>query len=176
MADIVDDPVATLNGYERSCLFLNRPEQPLLDVAWLSGCDLVEDGRGLGIADFDHDGDLDLVVQNFLTPTKLLINSGSTGNWIALDLVGTVSNPDAIGARIRLEHDGRTQTREIVCGAGYLSMQSLVAHFGLGTTEKIDRIEIFWPSGTRQELKGIRANQRLRIVEPHDASVARGEP
>lgn len=115
-------------------------------------------------------------MQNFLTPTKLLVNSGSTGNWIALKLVGTVSNPDAIGAKIRLEHDGQTQTREIVCGAGYLSMQSLVAHFGLGTTEKIERIVILWPSGTRQELEGVRANQRLRIVEPRGRSVVRGEP
>lgn len=192
--DIADDPQATLNGYERNCLFHHRADGRFVDVAHLAGADLVDDGRALGVADFDQDGDLDLVVQNYRQPTRLLIQEGKPGgagegdNWLEVELTGTRSNRDAVGARVRILHGAegaparpRVQVREVACGAGYLAQQSFVLHFGLGDDRTVDRIEVLWPSGARQELRSVAANQRLSIVEPlgdrtSGGEVARREP
>jgi len=160
-----------------------------IDVAFLSGIDFIEDGRAVGISDFDADGDLDLVVQNYRARTRLLIHQGFEGgsseggsfengghNWLQVKLVGTRSHRDAIGARIRVRVGDHVQTRQIVCGSGYLSTQSLTAHFGLAGATEVDEIEIRWPSGQTQSIERVAANQRLRIVESDDTRVAQNRP
>jgi hypothetical protein len=81
-------------------------------------------------------------------------------------LIGTISNRDAIGARVRLTAGGRTQTRLRVSSSGYLSQSDPRLHFGLGAAARIDRIEIRWPSGKLQTLENQRPNQIITVTEP----------
>lgn len=131
---------------------------------------------GVGLADFDKDGFLDiypskgqtsvidlpnLLYRNTLTPS-------SSRHWVELKLIGTTSNRSAIGARIKVvtTSPNRTQIREISARTGYGSMNSLLAHFGLGTATSISQIEIKWPSGIIQTLNNIsKIDQILTIVE-----------
>jgi hypothetical protein len=88
------------------------------------------------------------------------------GNWVLLKLVGTKSNRSAIGARVRLTAGGTVQTEEVRSGGGYASQSDLRLHFGLGSAEKIDKVEIFWPSGVHEERTGLAVNRIHTLIEP----------
>ncbi len=106
-------------------------------------------GRGVAFADFENRGSLDVLVANNGNPPSLLRNSADHGNhFINLKLVGTKSNRDAMGARVKLLAGGVNQVREISGGGSYLSQSDLRAHFGVGSQTSIDTIEIAWPGGT----------------------------
>src|SRR2546422_11707103 len=92
----------SLNGNERNILFRSNRDGTFTDVGWVNGADRVEDGRGLSIFDYDRDGQLDMALRNFRQPAQLLHNRGEDGHWLELKLIGTRSNRDAVGARIRL--------------------------------------------------------------------------
>jgi hypothetical protein len=127
-------------------------------------------GRGVAFADFDNDGFPDLVVANNGDPPLLLHNSASNGNhFLNFKLVGTKSNRDAMGARIRVKAGGLSQIREIAGGGSYLSQSDLRAHFGLGSAKVADTVEVSWPSGQRQLFKNVAADKFYRIEEGHDA-------
>src|SRR5439155_6499935 len=91
----------SLNGYERNCLFRNNGDGTFTDVAFVNDADRIEDGRGLSIFDYDGDGRLDLLLRNYRQPAQLLHNERPPRHWIEIRLVGTRSNRDAVGARIR---------------------------------------------------------------------------
>lgn len=165
-----------MNGYERNALFHGRGEAGFASVAYLCGADRVEDGRSVGVSDLDSDGDLDLVLQNYNMESCLLINQHQTGNWLRLRLHGVVSNRDAIGSRVLIRHGERRQTREVQCGSGYLACQTLAVHFGLGDSSRIDRLDIYWPSGRHQVLEDIGVNQQLELVEPSNHAEALTNP
>jgi hypothetical protein len=154
-----------LNGREHKCLFRNNGDGTFTDVSHVNGADLIEDGRGLSVFDYDRDGQLDLLLRNYRQPAELLHNRGGTGQWLELKLVGTTSNRDAVGARITVVNGTRRQLREVSCGSGYLSNHSLVQHFGLGAATEAERIEIQWPSGATTLRYHVPANQRLTITE-----------
>ncbi len=135
-------------------------------MGYLTGSDGVEDGRGMGFLDADQDGDLDIAINNYLQPARLLINQAPRENhWIRFRLQGTRSNRSAIGARVVLEHGARRQVREVTSTAGYLSGQSLTLHFGLGLDREVDRVTVRWPSGTVEELRNLRADQMVLLIE-----------
>ncbi len=161
----------SFNGRENNVLFRNLggelPE--LVDVGYVAGADRIEDGRGVGIIDIDADGDLDLVVQNAERPTVLLVNDGGAGHWLELRLRGTRSNRDAIGARVELFSGGRSQMRELSSTGGYISGRSLLCHFGLGNSERVDQLVVHWPRGGSTVLRDVAADQCLTIVEPVQA-------
>ena len=124
-------------------------------------------GRGSAFGDYDDDGDLDIALVNNGRPAALLQNGGGNlNNWLLVELEGTRSNRDGIGAQLRLTAGGLTRFREVKSGSGYLSSSQLSSHFGLGVSAVVDRLEIRWPSGTHQVLEAIAANRRLRVVEP----------
>jgi hypothetical protein len=141
------------------------------EVGYLANADRIEDGRSAVACDIDRDGDQDLLVQSFLGPTTVLINKGPTGNWLQVQLRGTDSNRDAIGARVEVAVGSNRQIREVATTNGYLAGQSLVVHFGLGDVGVIDELLVSWPSGAQTKLENVRANQRLQIGEGSGESV-----
>jgi len=122
--------------------------------------------HGLATADFDLDGDLDAFLFQLDQPSALLRNDGEKGAWIKVDLEGTASNRDAVGARVTLEAGGRTITRALLAGGSYLSQDDHVLHFGLGGASLIDRLVIEWPSGAREELRNLSVNATVALAEP----------
>ncbi len=152
-------------------LFHNDGHGKFIDVTKTSGdgFSTLYVGRGVAFADFDNDGFLDVVVANNGDPPLLLHNSGGNGNhFVSFKLVGTKSNRDAMGARLKLTAGGMTQIREIAGGGSYLSQSDLRAHFGLGSTAKIDKLEITWPSGVQQTFRELPADQFYSIQEGKD--------
>ena len=123
-------------------------------------------GRGAAFADFDNDGNMDIVVANAGDPPLLLHNGGGTGNhFVNFKLVGTRSNRDGMGARIRLTAGGVSQIREIAGGGSYLSQSDLRAHFGLGKHAKADTVEVSWPSGAHQVFHDVEPDKFYVIEE-----------
>ncbi|HEX8634193.1 MAG TPA: CRTAC1 family protein [Pyrinomonadaceae bacterium] len=152
------------NGYEHNCLFANVGGGQFMDVARPTGSDCVKDSRGVAVADFNGDGRLDMVINNNNeTPMLYLNNLRRSGNAVELKLVGTRSNRDAIGARVRLTAGGKTMMRQVEAGSGYASESMLPVHFGLGGADKIEAVEINWPSGLVQRIEGERLNAALGV-------------
>jgi hypothetical protein len=126
-------------------------------------------GRGVAFADFDNDGFLDIVVGNNGDPPLLLHNSGGNGNhFVNFRLMGTKSNRDAMGARVRIVAGGLSQIREIAGGGSYLSQSDLRANFGLGKATRVETVEIRWPSGLKQVFHDVEADKFYLVVEGKD--------
>jgi hypothetical protein len=126
----------------------------------------VRSSRGAATGDFDNDGRLDIVTNNFNDQPYFFKNRLPRQNYVAFRLRGTRSNRDAIGAVLRLYQGGRIMSRQVLGACGYLSQSSRVLHFGLGNKPEIDRVEIHWPSGVWQRLDAVAANRLHDIVEP----------
>ncbi|MCB1037070.1 MAG: CRTAC1 family protein, partial [Acidobacteria bacterium] len=120
--------------------------------------------------DADGDGDLDIVANEFNSEPQVLLSSLSDAkkiHYLEVRLVGTRSNRDGLGARVRVVAGDRTLTQIQDGKSGYLSQSSVPLYFGLGAATKADRVEIDWPSGAHQVIKdGIPVNGRLEVVEP----------
>ena len=130
---------------------------------------LADVSRGATFADYDLDGDIDIVVTNSNTAPRLLRNNGGNRqNWLQIRLTATKGSPDAIGTRVKITTAKLTQTREVRSGDGYLSQQDLTLHFGIGDYEQVDSIEVRWQSGTKQILGSVSANQMLFLEENAD--------
>jgi len=123
--------------------------------------------RGLATGDFDNDGDLDFFVLNIDQPSVLLRNDGGNrNNWITLQLIGTKSNRDGIGAKVTVRSGDFIQVAEKMSASSYLSQNDPRLHFGLGQRTMVDEVTIQWPSGRTQKLKEVKANQFLKVIEP----------
>ena len=121
--------------------------------------------RGVAFGDFDNDGDLDILIMNMNEPPSLLRNDVTgTGHWLKVKLVGTKSNASAIGALVTVVNGGRKQVQSVLASSGYLSCNDRRLHFGLGSAASAD-LEIVWPNGFREELKGVSADQLLTVRE-----------
>jgi hypothetical protein len=121
--------------------------------------------RGVAFGDFDNDGDLDILIMNMNEPPSLLRNDVTgTGHWLKVKLVGTKSNVSAIGAVVTAVYGGRKQVQSVLASSGYLSCNDRRLHFGLGSAANAD-LEIAWPNGLREELKGVSANQVVTVRE-----------
>src|SRR5262249_35697825 len=118
------------------------------------------------VADFDNDGRLDLMVNNFNDRPYYFRNQFPKRNYVAFRLTGTKSNRDAIGAVVRLHAGGQVLTRLVSPAGGYLTQGSKVVHFGMGDRAKADKVEITWPSGKVQVLEGVELNKRHDVTEP----------
>jgi hypothetical protein len=124
-------------------------------------------GRGACFGDYDNDGDLDAYIVNLNDRGVLLRNNkGNRNNWIEIKLRGTKSNRDGIGAKIKVQTGGKTQTAQKISTTGYLSQNDPRMHFGIGKNQRADKIEIRWPSGKTQVLENIEANRIITITEP----------
>ncbi|MGO4885007.1 MAG: CRTAC1 family protein [Bryobacteraceae bacterium] len=122
--------------------------------------------RGAAYADYDRDGDLDIVVTTNDGPAYLFRNDGGNRNhWISMRLVGRKSNRDGIGAVVRVTSKSGKQWNMVRSGSSYCSQSDLALTFGLGADAAVDAIEIDWPSGQKQKLGAVAANQFLTIDE-----------
>ncbi|MBI3683733.1 MAG: CRTAC1 family protein [Acidobacteria bacterium] len=124
--------------------------------------------RGAAVGDLDNDGLLDIAVACLDGAPVVIRNAGGNANhWIGLHLIGTASNRDGIGARIRLVTAGGLEQHRIVSAASsYLAANDKRAHFGLGADARVKLIEIQWPSGRTQTLEDVSADRYLRVKEP----------
>jgi enediyne biosynthesis protein E4 len=128
-------------------------------------------GRGLAIGDIDNDGRLDAVVTSNDGALYVLHNSTKTQNhWLTLELIGHRSNRDAIGGEVKLTTAKGSQWATVTTAGSYLSSSDKRVHFGLGAETVARSIEIRWPSGIRQTLKDVRADQFLKVEEPSGRS------
>jgi enediyne biosynthesis protein E4 len=122
--------------------------------------------RGAAYADIDHDGDLDVLVATNNGPAVLYRNDGGNRNhWLQLKLVGSKSNRDGVGAVVRLTSAGGTQMQMVHSGSSYCSSSDMALTFGLGKDPQAAAIEITWPSGTKQKLTNVVANQQMIVKE-----------
>jgi hypothetical protein len=121
--------------------------------------------RGAAYADYDHDGDLDLLISTNNGPAHLLRNDGGNRNhWLCVRLAGTKSNRDGIGAVVRVESAGGKQWNMVRSGSSYCSQSDLALTFGLGK-DTAANLEVTWPSGAQQRFQNVAANQRVLIDE-----------
>ena len=149
-------------------LFENQGDGNFKDVSTERSSYFEEEhvGRGACFGDYDNDGDIDVFIVNLEEPSVLLRNNkGNENNWISLLLVGDTSNRDGIGSRITLHAGGKKQYAQKMSSGGYLSTNDPRLHFGLGKNTVVDTIEIIWPSGKKQTLTNVKANQFLTIKE-----------
>ncbi|MSR84125.1 MAG: CRTAC1 family protein [Candidatus Latescibacteria bacterium] len=148
-------------------LLRNEEGRSFTDVSALAGPDMAvrNVGRAAVVADYDNDGDPDVLVTTEAGPPRLLRNDeGNRNHWLSVELVGKAPR-DALGARVAVEASGVRQVRERHSGGSYLSSQDPRLHFGLGANTHA-RVEVRWPGGQVQQLGEVAADQFLRLVEP----------
>jgi hypothetical protein len=169
------EQLRTEAGYaQRKLLYHNMHNSHFADVSEEAGPGISEPSasRGCAFGDFDNDGDIDFVI-NCVNDVPRLVRCDSTlkHNWIKVRTIGTKSNRSGIGARLRCvaqipgEAKPHSQIDEVRSGGGYFSQSDLRVHFGIGKAEKVDLLEIKWPSGAVDTLKDIKPNQVIYVKE-----------
>jgi tetratricopeptide (TPR) repeat protein len=157
----------TWSGFERNVFYLNNRDGTFSDVSGIVGLDSVEDGRAFALGDFDHDGQLEVVLKNRNGPQIRLFKNvmPDLGAAVSFCLIGKKSNPDAIGAAVTVETDLGHQTRLLQAGSGFLAQHSKELFFGLGAAKGTVKATIHWPSGLQQDLTDLLINHRVWIEE-----------
>ena len=168
----IDDTVRNIRGNvgyaQPPQLFLNDGHGKFADFAASAGggFDSPKVGRGLAYADFDRDGDQDLLITTNNGPAFLYRNDQLAGNHsVRVRLQGTKSNRDGIGAIVRVFYGGASQMRMVRAGSSYLSQSELPLTFGLGKSDTVDRMMVEWPSGRTEEFKNLKAGKAYDCIE-----------
>lgn len=156
--DYPEDPVLARNDGKGRFSDVARGSGDFFQRKWAA--------RGATWADFDNDGDVDLLVVDLDGPPHLLRNGGGTGHhWLTVDARVPGGKRTAVGARLVLTTGSKTQVREVTPVNGYLSQGDWRVHFGLGPAKKADRLEIRWPDGRTELLADVPADQILKVVQ-----------
>jgi enediyne biosynthesis protein E4 len=153
---------------EPPLLFRNLGSKKFENVSNSVGPDFTKPlvARGAIYGDFDHDGDLDVLLTSNNGPARLYRNDGGNKNkWISIRTVGTKSNRDGIGASVAVASASGKQWNVVRSGSSYASQSDLALVFGLGQDPVVTSIEVSWPSGTKQKFANVAANQFITIDE-----------
>jgi hypothetical protein len=163
----VDSLQAGARYQQRKLVFQNHKDGTFADVSNSVGpaVAIPQPSRGAAFGDLDNDGRIDVVVENIDGLPMILRNEdASLNHWITIQLLGTRSNRLALGAKVRVVAGALSQVDEVRSGGSYLSQNDLRLHFGLGSANKVDRLEIRWPSGATQTVQNL-ASDRFYIVK-----------
>jgi enediyne biosynthesis protein E4 len=166
------------NFQEPKILYRNNGNGTFTDVSAQagSGITMSTSARGLAVGDLWNNGQLSAVISNMNAHPSLLVNQIKSANhWIAFRTVGTKSNRDGIGARLTVTAGGRMRVDEVRSGSSYSSSSDMRVHFGLGQTEKIDFVEVRWPSGLLERFEGLKVDSIHELREGTGATVKAGK-
>lgn len=164
------------SGNEPNCAFLNTASSSgasgrFAQFSGLSGLNFPDDARGIGVVDWDEDGDLDLWISNRTGPRLRLMRnewsqSGNSNRFVAFQLRGARANRDAIGARVQVYLRGQPPLIQTLrAGDGFCSQSSKWLHFGLGVDPRIERVTVRWPGGMVEEFGSIEPGLRYSLLQ-----------
>lgn len=157
-------------------LFRNTGKGRFENVSQTSGPDMFRPvvGRGAAYADYDHDGDLDVLVTTNDGPAYLYRNDGGNANfWLSVTLEGSKNNRSALGTVVKVRSASGSQWQTVHSGSSYCSQSDLTLTFGLGTDAVAQSVEVFWPNGAKQSFANVKSNSRLRIHESSGVAPSR---
>lgn len=164
------------NGSENNFAYLNLDGNNFLEIGFVLGIDSIADGRSFVAFDFDHDGDQDLLVVNSNAPTQLFVNhwANNTGNnWLKIRLVGDEGRCP-IGATVKVHTENHIQAQTFSLSNSYLASYAGPLLFGVGTTRRVEAVEVLWPGGTSSRIEGIAVNQEIELRFPHSTRTEGG--
>lgn len=153
---------------EPKLLFLNQRDGTFKNISKLSGSaiQIPQVSRGVAFGDLFNDGRIDIVIENLKgQPMILRPEGGPENHWISFELEGTKSNRLALNARVKITAGNSTQMSEVLSGGSYLSQSDLRIHFGLGSMERVDKVEILWPSGMTEVATELAADHFYNVKE-----------
>jgi hypothetical protein len=163
--ELFDD---TTSYHSRNILLRNNGQGRFINVSDQAGDGLLPNlsSRGAAFDDLDNDGDIDVVVLNSRRESTILENvSDPTNNWLQIQLRGTSSNRDGIGARVTVTAQDLTRIGEVHSGRSYQSDFGRRLHFGLGQRRRVDRVQVKWIGGGQDVVRDIGVNRRITVVE-----------
>ena len=156
---------------QRPSLFRNQGDETFRDITETAGLNRTGVGRGCAYGDYDNDGDVDLLVSNNGVTKDYggvwLLRNDSTpsSNYLRVKVMGTRSNRDGIGTRVRLTLGDTVQQQIVRTGGSYCSQSEMTLTFGLGKHETVTHLEILWTSGEIDQYVELEANQRIEVIE-----------
>jgi hypothetical protein len=158
---------------ERNRHLRNNGDGTFLEIGRAAETDLLLNSRGIALADFWNRGVIDIAVSASSDRHALLKNAvGGSRHWLAVELVGTESNRDGVGARVYAKVNGTQQMREVALGDGYGSQNSLRQYFGLGDRTSVDELIVRWPrSGKAQTFRDVAADRIVQVTEGRDGLI-----
>lgn len=156
----------SLYTYDTTRLFVANGDGTFTNRAAALGVADKQQGRGIVCFDYDLDGDIDVFIANSEQPPLLYRNELSGTHWLEVRLAGTGKNREGIGARIYATVGGTTQMRFIRAGSNFASQDPALAHFGLGKSERVEKVRVAWPDGVEQVVMDVAADQRLLLAHP----------
>jgi tetratricopeptide (TPR) repeat protein len=130
-------------------------------------------GRTLAMLDWNRDGKMDLLANHLDQPLALLQNESDSGNWLQVELVGTMSEREAVGARIEVESGEQSWVGWQIAGDGYMCTNESLIHLGLGSHDVIDRLTVHWPATDPQVFEQVPVNQRYLLIEGQSSITTR---
>lgn len=154
------------SGYEQNKIWLNEGDGVFEDVSNEVCPYVTYDSRAVAMADLFNEGKLDVIVANQNNIPLVYKNELQNGNhWIEFDLQGTITNADAIGAKVVLEWDGKKQVQTVTGGMGFSSQSQHRLHFGIGKSTKIEKATIYWPTGKKTVIDNLQIDRLITIQE-----------
>jgi hypothetical protein len=160
---------------EPRLLYHNNGDGKFADISAEAGPGILtkSSSRGLAVGDLWNDGRLSAVISNMNAPASLVVNRVRNGNhWIGIQTVGVKSNRDGIGAKIRVKAGTRVLVDEVRSGSSYISNNDQRVHFGLGKTEKVEWVEVRWPSGLTESFRDIGIDKIVTLKEGAGKAIA----